>query len=59
MKLDLNNINQQLIIAGLIGLVEDDGLTTHEAFRLLDEIKRNTFPALMEIKREVEDPNTK
>jgi hypothetical protein len=54
MKLDLNNINQQLIIAGLTGLVADDGLTPHEAFELLDEIKRSTFPALMKIKKEEE-----
>jgi hypothetical protein len=54
MKLDLNNINQQLIIAGLTGLVADDGLTPNEAFELLDEIKRSTFPALMKIKKEEE-----
>jgi len=52
MKLDLNNINQQLIIAGLMGLVADDGLTPHEAFVLLDEIKQQTFHALSQIKRE-------
>ncbi|MGG1481446.1 hypothetical protein ABE402_11135 [Bacillus smithii] len=59
MKLDLNNFNQRLIIAGLTGLVEDDGLTPHDAFRLLDEIKRNTFPTLIEIKRDVDNPNNK
>ncbi|WP_197072008.1 hypothetical protein [Geobacillus kaustophilus] len=52
MKLDLNNINQQLIIAGLTGLVSDDGLTPHEAFALLDEIKQQTFHALVQIKQE-------
>lgn len=55
MKLDLNNINQQLIIAGLTGLVSDDGLTPHEAFALLDEIKQQTFHALVQIKREVDN----
>jgi hypothetical protein len=52
--IDLNNINQQLIIAGLAGLVTDDGLTPHEAFELLDEIKRSTYFALTELKREGE-----
>ena len=52
MKLDLNNINHQLIIAGLTGLVTDDGLTPREAFELLDEIKRQTFHALVQIKQE-------
>jgi hypothetical protein len=55
MKLDLNNINQKLIIAGLTGLVADDDLTPHEAFELLDEIKRSTFHALMKIKKENEE----
>lgn len=52
-KLNLNNFNQQLIITGLAGLVEDDGFTPHEAFQLLDVIKNNTFHALCDLKKEV------
>ncbi|WP_169917347.1 hypothetical protein [Alkalihalobacterium alkalinitrilicum] len=52
-KFDMNNFNQQLIIAGLAGLVEDEGLTMHEAFKVLEEIKKNTFSALMEMSKEV------
>jgi hypothetical protein len=48
--LDLNNINVGFIITGLLGMVEDDGLTPREAFILLDEIKRESFHALMDIK---------
>lgn len=51
-KLDLENINVGFVITGLLGMVEDDGLTPHEAFELLDVIKQNTFHALSEIKRE-------
>jgi glucan phosphorylase len=49
---NLNSLHQQLIIAGLAGLVEDEGLSPHEAFEVLEEIKRNTFHALAEIGRE-------
>jgi hypothetical protein len=49
-NLDLNNINVGLIITGLLGMIEDDGLNPHEAFELLDEIKRQTWSALIDIK---------
>jgi len=52
MKIDLNNINHQLIVAGITGLVTDDGLTPREVFELLEEIKRQTFHALVQIKQE-------
>lgn len=51
-NLDLNNINVGLVVTGLLGMVEDDGLTPREAFILLDEIKRQTWSALTEIKNE-------
>jgi hypothetical protein len=51
-NLDLTNINVGFVITGLLGMVEDDGLTPREAFELLEEIKRNTWHALMEIKNE-------
>jgi hypothetical protein len=48
--MDLNNINVGLIITGLVGMVEDDGLSPREAFALVDEIKNQTWSALMDIK---------
>jgi hypothetical protein len=51
-KVNLENINVGFIITGLAGMVEDDGLSPHEAFRLVDEIKNQTFHALCEIKKE-------
>jgi hypothetical protein len=51
--MDQNNFNHKLIIAALAGMVEDDGLTPHEAFAVLEDIKCNTFHALAEIHREV------
>lgn len=52
MKFDMNNRHQQLIIVGLSGLVEDEGLTAHEAFEVLEDIKRATFFALRDIEKE-------
>ena len=50
-KLD-RSMGLQLIVAGLAGLVDDEGYTFHEAMELLEETKSNTFPALMEMSRE-------
>ncbi|MBY0597731.1 hypothetical protein [Bacillus bingmayongensis] len=47
-----NSFGQQLIITGLARLVEEEDYTVHEAFQLLEAIKRNTFHALLEIKKE-------
>ena len=51
-RLDLNKRSHQLVVVGLTAMVEDDGLTMHEAFDVLEDIKRQVFPALMEISRE-------
>lgn len=50
LELDINNLNVGFVITGLLGMVEDDGLTVREAFQMLDLIKQQTFHALMEIK---------
>jgi hypothetical protein len=47
--LDLENRNVKFIIAGLAGMVEDDGLTPRQAFELLSEIQRNIWGALNEM----------
>lgn len=44
----------QLITTGLLELVEKEGYSPQEAFRLLEDVKQNTFHALSEIKRETE-----
>lgn len=51
-ELNLNSFGQQLIITGLTRLVEEEGYTPHEAFQLLETIKRNTYHALLDIKKE-------
>jgi hypothetical protein len=52
MNCDLTKMSQQLIVAGLVRMIKDDGLTFHQAMDVLEDIKRQTFPALMEISRE-------
>lgn len=51
-KIDLNNHNHRLIIAGLVGMIEDEGKTIHEVAEVYEDIKRQIFPSLMEIQRE-------
>ena len=50
-KLDAS-LSMQLIVAGLAGLIDDEGYTFHETVDILEDIKRHTFPALMEMSRE-------
>jgi len=51
-KLD-NSMGLQLIVAGMVGLIEEEGHSVHEVMELLEATKRNTFPAMMEISRAV------
>jgi hypothetical protein len=53
-RMDVTKISNQLVMAGLVGMVENDGLTPHEAFEVLEDIKRQTWHALTQIKREGE-----
>lgn len=48
-QLELNNLNHQLIVAALTSMVDDEGLSPHEVFEVLEDIKRKTFHALLEI----------
>lgn len=50
-RMDANNLNTKLIIAGMAGLV-DDGYTPHEVLEVLDDIKNQTFHALADLHRE-------
>lgn len=50
--LDQSLLSYQMVIAGLVGMIDDDGLTVHEVFEVLEDIKREVFPALAEISRE-------
>lgn len=43
----------QLIVTGLTELVENEGYSPREAFKLLESTKQNTFHALTEIRKEV------
>lgn len=53
-KFNQKSFGQGLIITGLAELVENEGLTPHEAFEVLRDIQRYTWSALCEIKRESE-----
>lgn len=52
-ELDLqNNLHQQLVVAGMAGMIDEQGLTFHEMMEVIEQIKRECFPALMEMSRE-------
>lgn len=39
-KMDPKRLHDQLIITGLVGLIEDEGMMFHEAMEVLDDINR-------------------
>jgi len=49
---DPNNFNHQLIVAGMTSCITDEGMTMHETLELLEDIKRQVAPALLQIQRE-------
>lgn len=50
--IDLNNHHIQLIVAAMAGMVEEEGMTPREVFERLEEIKSQTYFALMDIYEE-------
>ncbi|MEK5167154.1 hypothetical protein NYE69_33270 [Paenibacillus sp. FSL R5-0527] len=53
LKFNPNNRAHAFVVTGMLEMVEKDGLTPREVFVVLDDIKRQTFRALMEIYGEV------
>lgn len=51
-RMSLTNRNHQMIIGALANMITEEGLTFHETMDVLEDIKRQTFPALMQISRE-------
>lgn len=51
LQMDQTKMSNMLVITGLLKMVEDDGLTPHEAFEVLEDIKRQTWHALSQIHR--------
>ncbi|MNB99080.1 hypothetical protein D3C75_463460 [compost metagenome] len=52
-RLDLNNFDHQLIVAAMANMAEE-GMTPHQIFELLEDIKRQTFHSLAEIRRDAQ-----
>lgn len=53
-KFDQNSFGQQLIITGLLELVEKEGYSPRDSFEVLRDIQRHVWSALNEIAREGE-----
>jgi hypothetical protein len=52
-RMDINKKSHQFVIVGLTAMVQEDGLTPHEAFDVLEDIKRQTWHALADIRDEL------
>lgn len=50
-RMDIHNPLHAHIIGCLANMVTVDGLTPHEAFEVLDDIKQKTFHSLSELKK--------
>jgi hypothetical protein len=50
-RLDMNNLFNTHIVGCLANMVAEDGLTSHEVFEVLDDIKQKTFYSLSELKK--------
>lgn len=51
-QMDMKRHGDIFIIDGLRRLVEESGMTPHEAFEVLEDIKRQTWHALADIHAE-------
>lgn len=50
--MDTKKFSHGMVITGLLHMVEDDGLTPRQAFEVLEDIKKNTYFALMDAYKE-------
>lgn len=50
-KID-NSIGLRMIIAGLTGLIDDEGYTPREVFELMDGVRKHIYPVLLEVGKE-------
>ncbi|QJC52734.1 hypothetical protein HGI30_14970 [Paenibacillus albicereus] len=51
-RTNLNKISQALVVDGMRRMIEDDGMTFREMAETIEAIKRDTYPAMMQIARE-------
>lgn len=47
-----SKLGTSFVVTGLLHMVEDEGLTPHQAFEIVEDIKQQTFFALAEAHRE-------
>ncbi len=51
-KMDDSKLGTPFVVTGLLHMVEDEGFTPREAMEILEDIKNQTFFALMDIQKE-------
>lgn len=50
-----SKLGTPFVITGLMHMIEDEGLTTRQAFEILEDIKNQTFHALRDVEKEVRE----
>lgn len=45
----------KFVIVGMTAMVEEEGMTPHEALRRVDKLQKDIFFALCDLKKETED----
>lgn len=51
-RIDTDNHNNRLIIAALLGMVEDEGLTPQESYARMNDVKNQIHFALIEAEQQ-------
>ena len=54
-KMEDSKNGTAFVITGLMHMIEDEGLTTRQAFEILEDIKNQTFHALRDVEKEARE----
>ncbi len=52
-QIDRDNYNNRLIMSGIIGMIEDEGMSLQEAYKRIDEIKDHVSLVFIEAQKKV------
>ena len=56
-KMEDSKNGTAFVITGLMHMIEEEGLTTRQAFEILEDIKHQTYFTLKEIEKEAREKN--
>ena len=56
-KFDANIFSHQLLLAGMIGMIDDTHVTPHQVLEIMEDAKRQLWSAMQETYREKQQKN--